>query len=409
MKNLLFVTGCFPEGTQQYYLDNSINPYSLASNVLSWRLIEGFDAIDNLNLTIFSCPFVPFYPKDYRKPFLKSYEWNHKKGSDKKDKVIGCFNLKYLGIFHKSIKLKKQICRWLDKSEDNRHILFYSNDISFMRIVNSLKKKCPEVKITVLITDLNEFDRDPIKPRNFKQRIKKMMFDYRINTVYSNMDHADSFVLLADKMREFIRIGDRPYVICEGICNSQVPYKPLPKNEGTIKIFYSGNLHERYGILNVIQAVVELGNMYKLTICGDGDSRAEVEKYSREHDNIDYLGMLPNEKVIALQQDADLLVNSMPNFGRHTELSFPSKIMEYMVQGRPVMCHKVPGIPDEYDEYLLYFENNTIPGIKNSLRRFKEMSFDKKKFVAINNRQFIIEKKNQFTQTQRIFKLIYNE
>lgn len=409
MKNLLFVTGCFPKGMQQYYLDNSINPYSLASNVLSWRLIEGFDAIDDLNLTIYSCPFVPFYPIDYRKPFLNSYGWDHNNRNNKKDKVIGCVNIKYIGIFHKSIRLEKQICRWLDESEDNRHILFYSNDISFMRIIKSLKAKCPEVKITVLITDLNEFDKDPVKPQNFKQKIKKWMFDYRINSVYSNMDHADSFVLLADKMREYIRIGERPYIICEGICNYQVPHKPLPKENEIIKILYSGNLHERYGILNVIQAVIELGSMFKLTICGDGDSRAEVEKYSSEHANIEYLGMLPNEKVIELQQGSDLLVNSMPNFGRHTELSFPSKIMEYMAQGRPVMCHKVPGIPDEYDEFLLYFDNNTISGIKNSLQRFKEMSYDKKEILAINNRNFIIEKKNQFIQTRRIIKLIYNE
>ena len=67
MKQLLFVTGCFPKGKEEHYLENSINPYSLASNVLSWRIIDGLDAINDVNLRVYSCPFVPFFKKGVKK------------------------------------------------------------------------------------------------------------------------------------------------------------------------------------------------------------------------------------------------------------------------------------------------------------------------------------------------------
>lgn len=409
MKQLLFVTGCFPKGKEEYYLENSINPYSLASNVLSWRIIDGIDAINDVNLRVYSCPFVPFYPFDYKSPILKSYFWDHKGLDINNDLVIGCLNIKYLGIYHKSLRLKNKIINWLDSSKDNRNILFYSNDISFMRLVRSLKAKYNDLSITVLITDLNEFDNDPVPPQGIKQHIKKWMFDYRINTIYSNMKYVDSFILLAERMKDFINIGNRPYLICEGICNMNMPYIEYKGNNKINRVLYTGNIHKRYGILKVIEAIKNLPTLFDLYICGDGDAKELVTEYANNYQNIHYLGMLPNDDVIILQQSADLLVNSMPNFGRHTELSFPSKLMEYMVQGRPVMCHKVPGIPYEYDEYLIYFNDESVDGITKSLIDFANMSFERKKQIGEANRRFIIENKNQFYQARRICNFIFNE
>ena len=407
MKNreLLFITGCFPHDKQAYYLENSKNCYSLASDVLSWRIIEGLDKCYANKFRVFSCPFVPTFPIDYKKPLINSYEWSHN-DMEKRDKVIGCINIKYLAIYDKSRRLKKEIMKWINADNGNRHILFYSNDISFMRIVESLKKKYNDLKLYVLITDLNEFDSDPIVPTNIKEFIKRKKYDIRINNVYHNMEFIDGFILLAERMKDFINIGKRPYIICEGICNSDVPYLPLKDNSGPFRIVYSGNLHQRYGILNVAKAVGELGSSFELFVCGDGDAKSKLIDITKKYTNVRFLGMLPNDKVIALQQSADLLVNSMPNFGRHTELSFPSKLMEYMVQGRPVVCHKVAGIPNEYDDYLLYFDNDSIEAIKKKLTEIKCMPFDVRKNIGEQNRRFIISRKNQFVQSKRIIEFI---
>ena len=405
-EELLFVTGCFPKEKQQYYLKNSNNCYSLASDVLSWRIIEGLDLRYSNKFYIYSCPFVPTFPFDYKKPILKSYKWSHVEGSDKKDKVIGCLNVKYLAIFDKSRKLKNEIIKWIKGNTLHKYILFYSNDISFMKIVQYIKIKYPEIKIYVLITDLNEFDNDPIPAKNVRELIKQKKFNYRINTVYKNMEYVDGFILLAESMKEYINIAERPYIICEGICNAKIPYTPLVDKKGIFRIVYTGNLHERYGILKVAEAVGQLGKEFELVICGDGDSKEKLISLTKKYSNIKFNGMLPNKEVIELQQTADLLVNSMPNFGRHTELSFPSKLMEYMVQARPVVCFKVSGIPDEYDEYLMYFDKNSIESIKNKIKEIAEMPFEDRKKIAEKNRNFILSKKNQIVQTQRIIDFI---
>ena len=92
--NVLFVTGCYPKDTDEFVADSKVMPQN-AANVLSWRLIEGFDANIPGRLTVLTCPFIGYYPNMYRKLWIRSRKWAHD-GECPTDTLLGFLNLKGL-------------------------------------------------------------------------------------------------------------------------------------------------------------------------------------------------------------------------------------------------------------------------------------------------------------------------
>ena len=60
---------------------------------------------------------------------------------------------------------------------------------------------------------------------------------------------------------------------------------------------------------------------------------------------------------VAEELKATLLVNPRPTTEEFTIYSFPSKNMEYMASGTPLLTTKLPGMPEEYHQYVLAILN----------------------------------------------------
>jgi glycosyltransferase involved in cell wall biosynthesis len=93
--------------------------------------------------------------------------------------------------------------------------------------------------------------------------------------------------------------------------------------------------------------------------------------------HITYLGMLPYEKTLELFERADLLVNPREE-DLYTRYSFPSKIFDYLASGKKIMCFKLPGIPEEYDEYLNFFTQNDPNGMMKEIEDVLEQECNQK-------------------------------
>lgn len=91
---------------------------------------------------------------------------------------------------------------------------------------------------------------------------------------------------------------------------------------------------------------------------------------------------------------AALLVNPRPIKPEYTKYSFPSKNMEYMVSGTPLMTTKLPGIPKEYYPYIYLLEDESPEGIARRLNEILNISMIERNEKAKEARKFVI-KKNQ--------------
>ena len=107
-----------------------------------------------------------------------------------------------------------------------------------------------------------------------------------------------------------------------------------------------------------------------------------------------------------MQTEVTVLVNPRQNNEEFTKYSFPSKTMEYLSSGVPVVAYKLDGIPDEYDEYLNYVEDNSAEALANKLIEICEMTQEERNAIGSKGQKFVLENKNAIAQTKRIVEFI---
>ncbi len=146
-----------------------------------------------------------------------------------------------------------------------------------------------------------------------------------------------------------------------------------------------------------------------LVICGKGETENKIKEYTEIDKRIHFLGQVKNEEVLEIQRNALVLVNPRQNIGEYTKYSFPSKNMEYLLSGNPVIAYKLDGIPDEYDEYFFYPEDNSIEALRNKIIEVSKISPEERQKIGEKSRNFVLENKNPYVSAQKIMNMIQNE
>ena len=121
---------------------------------------------------------------------------------------------------------------------------------------------------------------------------------------------------------------------------------------------------------------------------------------------ITYYGTLRNSDVLVLQRSATVLIN--PRSGKHefTRFSFPSKNLEYMTSGRPVVLCRMEGIPTEYFDHVYVVEGDTSTALHSALRHVLGLPEQELAAVGIRARDFVYSQKNYIVQGEKVRRLI---
>ena len=123
-----------------------------------------------------------------------------------------------------------------------------------------------------------------------------------------------------------------------------------------------------------------------------------AEKDSR----IVFKGQLPHSEIIDLQKNATVLINPRKNTEEFTKYSFPSKNLEYLASGTPVVAYKLDGIPTEYSEHIQYVLDDSVEALKNAIEHICELPFEERCEIGVNARNFVLNQKNAKMQTKKI-------
>lgn len=233
----------------------------------------------------------------------------------------------------------------------------------------------------------------------------KFSISKKINQVLQNK--YDAYILLTEAMNNVVNKKNKPFIIIEGIADTNMKYK---KNNSEDKYrekvcIYAGGLYEKYGVKDLVKAFKQLKqDNIRLHIYGTG----ELEDYlNKINDNrIKYFGVVENEKIVEEEMKATLLIN--PRFSReeYTKYSFPSKNMEYMSTGTPVLTTKLPGIPEEYYQYIYCIDDESVDGIKNALTNVLNRPIEELQKKGEEAKKFVLENKNNMIQTEKIIEFL---
>ena len=221
--------------------------------------------------------------------------------------------------------------------------------------------------------------------------------------------HCTHYVLLTEAMNDYLNKQGKPYVILEGHADitmaERVPN--LEKKTAPRVCFYAGGVSKRYGLGNLVEGFrkADLPNA-RLHIYGPGDYVKELQQIAAEDDRIYYGGMLLNTEIVEKEQEATLLVNPRPTNEEYVKYSFPSKTMEYMASGTPVLTTVLPGMPKEYHPYVYLLENETADGIAEMLTEVLSNSDETLFQKGTEARRFVLEQKNNVIQARKILEML---
>jgi glycosyltransferase involved in cell wall biosynthesis len=219
----------------------------------------------------------------------------------------------------------------------------------------------------------------------------------------------DQFIFLTQQMNLIYNPLNKPYIVMEGSVDySFTPNTNIQKHEPRI-IMYAGSIEAEYGFNELVQAFMALPNSdVELHIYGNGKFVKTLHDYQKQDSRVKYQGIVSNEQIVALEQQATLLVNPRLSHEDFVKYSFPSKTSEYMLSGTPLLTTKLPGIPKEYFDYLYTFEEETIEGFAKKMYEILALPSEELKIKGLNAQQFILQHKNNVIQTKRLINFFKN-
>lgn len=270
----------------------------------------------------------------------------------------------------------------------------HSPFLYFGLIVKILLKK----KIIVILTDPpSEENFTDTYFSSFLKKLDKIL-------IKKSLCYFDGAIALTEKLAQDFT-PSVPYLIIEGILDeSAILNNPEEEKYQDKKIIlYAGGLYKNYGLDLLLESFKEIPcENICLKVFGKGDFESHVIKAAEKDKRIIFGGFCSNSEVLTHMKSADILINTRPSDQEFVKYSFPSKIIEYMSTGTPVLTTNLPGIPDEYKKHLYIIKDETKEGISRSISTLLQLSKEDLQIMGKSAKGFIESSKNEREQGRKI-------
>lgn len=390
------LTTLIPEALEWEYRRITKHTMQDAANALQHNIYDGLCANLGRSIPVFNVLPVSSFPQYCTVPFIRSTPLGNG------GKNLGFCNIKLVKNGSKSRAIYKALKDWCQSTQDDKTLFVYTISQPFLVAVNKLKKKFPQLQVCAIVADLPNMS----NLSSQKSFLLKWFSAHRAKRSYALLPNINSFVLLTKHMADYMHLT-QPYCVMEGIYTEQSKFDPPQYNADIKTVFYAGTLHRKFGVLNLIEAfkLIKSPN-YRLVISGIGDSEKEIQEIAKQDDRICFHGQLPRKEVLKLQSSSTVLVNPRQNNEEFTKYSFPSKNLEYLSSGIPFIAYKLDGIPDEYDDYILYVKENNVSSLADKIVEVCEKTSEERQLIGTKSREFVAQVKNEIVQTKKIISLI---
>lgn len=396
--NILIISCAYSSNQIELFRNNSIRGYQSAAQNFQLSLFEGFINTPNINLRILSIPALSTFPKGCRLPLIKDSSFIYANTS--LGKSFGYINLPIINHIYQ-LRIDKYIDDWYNNTTGEKYIIVYALLRQQMKYAVAAKKRHQDIKLGLIIPDLPEY-------MNCNRIYKILGLQRRdIKDIYSLIQSFDCYVVLAEPMVRRLNIIDKPYIVLEGIYNNSYNSATIKRESLQKIILYTGGIQSRYGVFDLIEAFHRIqDHNYRLILCGPCLEIDKLKTYLKNDSRIEYQGILPTRDIVKLQRNATLLVNPRHSTENFTNYSFPSKTLEYMASGTPVLMCPLASMPDEYKNYIYLFNDESINGMRNRIEEICALPESELKALGHKAREFILNNKNPLIQVNKIISLI---
>lgn len=339
--NLLLLCGCV-EAQHEAEALGAGGRMEQASNLYQRRLIEGLRG-QHCNLRVVSAPFIAAWPMQSARRVFHGFSGP----SQQEITYVPFHNLWGYRSISRARALRRPVDDFLkDTRGTQRAIVVYAPHTPFLYAAVQAKRQAPDLHLCLIVPDLPRYMNLNENRRGFYDLCK--FFDIRL---FERLNReTDSFLLFTRPMAGALQVGNRPFLVAEGLAENRVIQTPRERGKTFV---YAGRLVRRFGVERLLKAFEQLGSEeYRLVICGDGEMRPVVEAAARANPRICYPGVLSRDALAEVMHRAGALVNPRTGEEEFTRYSFPSKIIEYLQTGLPVVSDYLEGMPPVYRQLM---------------------------------------------------------
>ena len=183
----------------------------------------------------------------------------------------------------------------------------------------------------------------------------------------------NGYLALTSGLNNLFNPDNKPNLVFEGIVEDRTFEKP--KEIKKPYFFFGGALMEKYGVFNLIKAFKELNrNDIDLYICGHHGDKERIKASIGKANNVKFFGLLPMNKVMEYEANSLASINPRPFSEDLDRFSIPSKTLEYMASGRPVISVRNTILMEKFPKEIIWINSHEVEDIKAALKKVVEMS-----------------------------------
>ena len=358
-----------------------------------YSTIDGFIS-NGKQLKVLNCLCVGNYPFKYKKVLIKEKKWDYR--------GVECFDVGSINLpFFKQIVRTKRV---FQKTEElismgcMNVIVMYSLYLPFLNAAKKLKEKYNNLIIVGIVPDLPSIY--GVLPKN---RIKRLVYKIYGDKVLKKSSCIDKYILLTRPMADILN-AKYNFCVIDGLVNTNFSVQANLKKDNIL--LYTGSIDKVFGIDKLVELMKYLPSDYQLWICGTGDYQSTLKEIIKRDSRIKYFGFVSKEESIQKQVTAKLLINPREDIGEYVKYSFPSKTLEYLQSGTPIIMHKLSCLSDEYDDYIYYFSSNFPQQMACDIKKICELPDELLNKRGCLAKEFVNNSKNCKQQVKKIINMV---
>ena len=147
--------------------------------------------------------------------------------------------------------------------------------------------------------------------------------------LHAMADNLSGYITQTSSLNLLFNKHNRANITIEGVLEEK--YKVQDVTEYGKYIFYYGNLEEKYGVYDLIQAFIELNNQdVNLVVAGYHANIDKMNKLSEFRNNIKFLGMISSDLTLSLENNSLFNINSRPYSEDYDRYLIPYNTLDYL-------------------------------------------------------------------------------
>lgn len=195
-----------------------------------------------------------------------------------------------------------------------------------------------------------------------------------------------------------------PALILEGFANMELSNiaAPAAPEIRPFHVAYAGAISVEYGLENLVLGFRAISDpTARLNLYGKGPLDEWVLEQCELDKRICHHGVVSHDDLMPKLKEASVLVNPRPAAQDFVRYSFPSKILEYMALGVPVVTTRLASLPKEYLHYVQLTDDDTVSALTAAMEIVRKR-YPQAAELASQGQAYVLRNKSLAAQSTRI-------